>query len=109
MHYILKGIDLKKVAKTSGRSSVWKAKPSNRFKSSYKNLSDEMAERVDSALKSLLSEERPERLGIPKKASRKGYFAYELGRSCRIIYRPNYNEKIVEFFRVCSHTQVYSP
>ena len=88
---------------------MWKTKPSNRFKSGYKNLSDEMAERVDSALKSLLSEERPERLGIPKKASRKGYFAYELGRSCRIICRPIYNEKIVEFFRVCSHTAVYSP
>ena len=57
MHCILKGIDLRKVAKTSGRSSLWKAKPSNRFKSGYKNLSDEMAERVDSALKSLLSEE----------------------------------------------------
>ena len=109
MRYILKGIDLKKVDKTLGRNNLWKAKPSNRFKSSYKHLSDEMAERVDSALKSLLSEDRPERLGIPKKASRKGYFAYELGRSCRIIYRPNYNEKIVAFFRVCSHTAVYSP
>ena len=68
-----------------------------------------MVERVDNALKTLLNEERPERLGIPKKASRKGYFAYELGRSCRIIYKPNYNEKIVEFFRVCSHTQAYNP
>ena len=68
-----------------------------------------MAERVDSALKSLLSEDRPERLGISKKASRKGYFAYELGRSCRIIYRPDYGEKVVEFFRVCSHTEVYNP
>jgi hypothetical protein len=69
MHYILKGIDLKKVDKTPGRGSLWRAKPSNRFKSSYKNLSDEMADRVDNALKSLLSEDRPERLGIPKKAS----------------------------------------
>jgi mRNA-degrading endonuclease RelE of RelBE toxin-antitoxin system len=88
---------------------LWKAKLSNRFKSSYKNLSDEMAQKVESALESLLSANRPERLGIPKKANRKGYFAYELGRSCRIIYRPNYGEKIVEFFRVCSHTEVYYP
>ena len=88
---------------------MWKSKPSNRFKSSYKNLSNEMAKRVDDALTSLLNADRPERLGIQKTASRKGYFAYELGRSCRIIYRPEYDEMIIEFFRVCAHTEVYEP
>ena len=88
---------------------MWKSKPSNRFKHSYKNLDDEMAERVDNALKNLLTAERPERMGIAKTAKRKGYFAYELGRSCRIIYRPEYSEGLVEFFRLCSHTEVYSP
>ncbi len=88
---------------------MWKAKPSNRFKSSYKNLSDEMAQRVDSALKTLLDADKPELLGIPKMASRKGYFAYELGRSCRIIYRPIYNQKTIELLRVCSHKQAYNP
>ncbi len=88
---------------------MWKAKPSNRFKSSYKNLSDEMAQRVDSALQNLLNADKPERLGIPKKASRKGYFAYELGRSCRIIYRPAYDQKTIELLRVCSHIEVYNP
>jgi len=88
---------------------LWKAKPSNRFRSSYKKLSDEMAQRVDSALVSLLSSEKPERLGIAKTASRKGYFAYEIGKSCRIIYRPDYNQNIVEFLRVCSHKQAYNP
>jgi mRNA-degrading endonuclease RelE of RelBE toxin-antitoxin system len=63
------------------KNNLWKAKPSNRFKSSYKNLSDEMAERVDSALKSLLSEDRPERLGIPKKAKVDG--SYKLLNSFR--------------------------
>ena len=33
MHFILKGINPKKVDKTWGRSSLWKAKPLNRFKS----------------------------------------------------------------------------
>jgi mRNA-degrading endonuclease RelE of RelBE toxin-antitoxin system len=88
---------------------LWKAKPSNRFKSSYKNLSDDMAQRVDSALKSLLDADKPERLGIAKTASRKGYFAYELGRSCRIIYRPIYDQKTIELLRVCSHKQAYNP
>lgn len=88
---------------------MWKAKPSNRFKSSYKNLSDEMVKRVDSALKSLLEADKPGRLGILKMASRKGYFAYELGRSCRIIYRPIYEQKTIELLRVCSHKQAYNP
>ena len=88
---------------------MWKSKPSNRFKSSYKNLSDEMAKRVDDALQSLLNADRPERIGIPKTANRKGYFAYELGRSCRIIYMPEYADRLIEFFRLCSHTQAYNP
>jgi mRNA-degrading endonuclease RelE of RelBE toxin-antitoxin system len=68
-----------------------------------------MTKRVDDALQNLLNADRPERIGIPKTASRRGYFAYELGRSCRIIYRPEYAEHIVELFRVCSHTQSYQP
>lgn len=66
-----------------------------------------MIERVDDALQSLLNADRPERIGIPKTANRKGYFAYELGRSCRIIYRPEYAEGLIEFFRVCSHTSLW--
>ena len=68
-----------------------------------------MAKRVDDALQSLLNADRPERIGIPKTANRKGYFAYELGRSCRIVYRPEYAEGLIEFFRLCSHTQAYEP
>ena len=68
-----------------------------------------MAQRVDSALKDLLNKDKPERIGIPKIASRKGYFAYELGRSCRIIYRPIYEEQTIEFLRLCSHKQAYNP
>ena len=68
-----------------------------------------MAQRVDLALQSLLETEKPERLGIAKTASRKGYFAYELGRSCRIIYCPFYEQKTIELLRVCSHKQAYNP
>jgi mRNA-degrading endonuclease YafQ of YafQ-DinJ toxin-antitoxin module len=68
-----------------------------------------MAQRVDEAIVILLSSERPERKGIPKTASRKGYFAWELGQSCRLLYRPIYDERVIEFFRVCSHDEVYEP
>jgi mRNA-degrading endonuclease YafQ of YafQ-DinJ toxin-antitoxin module len=68
-----------------------------------------VAQRVDETIVTLLSSDRPERKGIAKTASRKGYFAWELGQSCRLLYRPIYAEKVVEFFRVCSHNEVYQP
>jgi hypothetical protein len=68
-----------------------------------------MADKADEALITILSTERPERLGVMKTASRKGFFAYELGQSCRILYRPIYESHIVEFFRICSHGEVYEP
>ena len=68
-----------------------------------------MAKKVDSTLQSLAEAENPENLGVPKKASLKGYFAYELGRSCRIIYRPVYNQNTIELLKVCSHREVYGP
>lgn len=84
-----------------------KSKPSNRFKHCYNYLSDEMAKRTDEALQSLLNMDRPERAGIQKTAKRKGYFAYELGQNCRITYRPEYSEMVIEFFRLCSHKEAY--
>ena len=68
-----------------------------------------MVQRVDSALKNLLEADKPERMGIAKTASRKGYFAYELGRGCRIIYQPIYDQRTIELLRVCSHKQAYNP
>ena len=88
---------------------MWRSRKSNRFEHRYKKLSDEMAQRVDEAIVALLSSERPETKGIAKTASRKGYFAWELGQSCRLLYRPVYQDKVVEFFRVCSHEEVYEP
>ena len=86
---------------------MWRSKPSNRFIRRYDDLSDEMAKRADEALEIILSHERPERLGIAKHSSRKGMFAYELGNSCRILYYPKYESRTVEFFRICSHGEVY--
>jgi hypothetical protein len=68
-----------------------------------------MAKKADGVMITLLSSPRPERLGILKSGSRKGYFAWELGRKCRILYYPVYEENIVEFFRICSHDEVYEP
>lgn len=88
---------------------MWRSRVSDRFESIYNRLSAEMVRRVDTAIIALLSSRRPELMGIAKKGSRKGYFAWELGRSCRILYRPDYDEMVIEFFRVCSHKEVYGP
>lgn len=68
-----------------------------------------MAERADEAIYALMHSERPEQKGIIKKGCRKGCFAWELGRSCRILYRPNHVQRIIDFLRVCSHKEVYGP
>ena len=88
---------------------MWRSRKSNRFLHRYKKLSDERAQRADEAILTLLSSDRPETKGIAKTASRKGYFAWELGQSCRMLYRPIYAEKVVEFFRICSHDEIYEP
>jgi mRNA-degrading endonuclease RelE of RelBE toxin-antitoxin system len=88
---------------------LWRSRKSNRFEHRYDQLADELAQKADDAIITLLSSPRPERLGIPKTGPRKGYFAWELGRQCRILYRPIYEENTVEFFRVCSHNEVYEP
>jgi mRNA-degrading endonuclease RelE of RelBE toxin-antitoxin system len=90
-------------------SALWRSRKSNRFEHRYKKLSDEVAQKVDEVIVTLLSSDRPERKGIEKTASRKGYFAWELGQSCRVLYRPIYEEKVIEFFRVCSHNEAYLP
>ena len=88
---------------------MWRSRKSNRFEHSYNQLSDELANKADEAIITLLSSPRPERLGIPKSGSRKGYFAWELGRKCRILYYPVYEQNVVEFFKLCSHDEVYGP
>ena len=88
---------------------MWRSRQSNRFEHRYNKLTDEMVQRVDEVILTLLLSERPEKKGIAKIASRKGYFAWELGQSCRVLYRPIYEERVVEFFRVCSHGEVYEP
>ena len=87
---------------------MWSFDPSRRFKSSYKKLHQELRDRVDDALKTLASNPEPERLGIFKKNIRariKGCYAFELGRSCRILYFPDYGRRIILLLRVCSHKE----
>jgi addiction module RelE/StbE family toxin len=86
---------------------MWKQWASNRFKKGYRKISNEMVERVKKAVKKLVESEHPERYGVPKKGNLSGYYAWELGRQCRILFKPHYDENTIEFARVCSHKESY--
>lgn len=88
---------------------MWEADTSNRFRKNLKRMSPEMRQKAQEAMKTLLIAERPETMGEPKTASRDTYFAWDLGRECRIVYRPRKEEKVIEFERVCSHKEAYEP
>ena len=86
---------------------MWRSVRSRRFKKRYAKLTDKEAERVDKALMDLLTSRRPDLLGIPKHGRLRGCRAYELGRSCRILYRVDFERHLVQLFRLCSYKEVY--
>jgi len=66
-----------------------------------------MVKRVDEAIRALITSEKPETLGVPKKLDEMILYTWEFGRSCRLLYKPDYDQRIVDFYRVCSHKEVY--
>jgi len=87
----------------------WAQTFTKRFKHSYRRLTAHMKQRVDQAITTLVQSENPQFLGIRKRSPLSKIYAYELGRECRILYRVNEHEKTIDFFRVCSHKEVYGP
>ena len=77
------------------------------FVSSYRKLPSQMQSRVDEAILYLAKSENPADAGIPKKGRFKGYLAYELGRSYRLIYRVINQQKIILLVVVGDHKSVY--
>jgi mRNA-degrading endonuclease RelE of RelBE toxin-antitoxin system len=85
----------------------WKLDIPEKFRKLYGQLPPEMKQRVNEALRNIKEHPRPEMLGFRKKGKKKDLWAYEIGRECRITYRPEYDRHVVHFFRVCSHKIVY--
>ena len=75
--------------------------------SSYKKLSSELQARTDCAVRTLARSESPEDLGIQKKGRFRGYFAYNLGRSYRLIYQVCTLQNAVLLIVVGDHKSVY--
>ena len=66
-----------------------------------------MRKRVDQAILQLAKSENPADAGVPKRGRFKGYFAYEIGRSYRLIYKVINQQKIVLLVVVGDHKSVY--
>ena len=87
--------------------NLWRVELSDLFDSSYRKLSSQMQCRVDEAISHLAASENPADAGIPKKGRLKGYFAYEIGRSYRLIYKVISRQKIILLMVVGDHKSVY--
>lgn len=84
---------------------MWAFDRKSKFKKQYKNLSQEKQKLVKKALKELADSQDPTQFG-KFKVSMKVY-AYDLGRSERILYDVNFTDKIITLFRVGDHKDVY--
>ena len=84
---------------------MWAFDRKSKFKKQYKNLSQEKQELAKKALKELASSQDPTQFG-KFKASMKVY-AYEFGKSERILYDVNFTDKIIILIRVGDHKDVY--
>ena len=62
---------------------------------------------MDEAILHLATSKNPADAGIPKKGRLKGYFAYEIGRSHRLIYKVISRQKIILLMVVGDHKSVY--
>lgn len=87
--------------------TLWRIERSDLFVSSYRKLPSQIQGRVDEAILHLATSEDPADAGVPKKGRLKGYLAYELGRSYRLIYKVVSRQKIILLVVVGDHKSVY--
>ena len=86
---------------------MWRIERTSRFVRCYVRLPSQVRRRVDEAILQLAESENPADAGVLKRGRFKGYFAYEIGRSYRLIYRVVSRQKIVLLVVVGDHKSVY--
>jgi len=84
---------------------LWGFERKSKFKKQYKTLGPEKQEQVKKALAELANSNDPTQFGVFKPSMK--VYAYELGRSDRILYDVNFTNKIIILFRVGDHKDVY--
>jgi len=85
------------------RSSFWTVKFTGTFKRGYKKLSEEVKQRVETAIRTLLSSEDPRRKGHRLHGPWEGCHSYEIGLKYRLIYRAEFERKEITFLAVSTH------
>jgi len=86
---------------------LWYTQKTKSFDNSYKKLSSDLKKQTDIAIINLATSENPVNLGTPKRGRFKGYFAYEISRSYRLIYKVINPQQIILLVIVGDHKLVY--
>ena len=86
---------------------MWRTERTSLFTSSYKKLSSELQARTDCAVRTLARSESPADLWIQKKGRFRGYLAYNMGRSYRLIYKVCIMQNVILLIVVGDHKSVY--
>lgn len=86
---------------------MWVTQQTKSFKKSYKKLSSQLQKQTDNAIINLATSKNPTDLGKPKLGKFKGYFAYEIGKSYRLIYKVINPQHIILLIVVGDHKLVY--
>jgi len=73
------------------------------FRKDYKNLSQIDQERVNEVIRDILNSNEPRSLGRPKLGKWKGAYGYDVGRSIRVLYAVEPNDRVVTFLRCGPH------
>lgn len=73
----------------------------------FKKLSSENKQRYKQAILDLYNSADPRKLGVSKQGRYRGYYAYEMGRSFRLVYKVIDDEKRIHIVLVGDHKQVY--
>ena len=83
----------------------WKIRMESAFKRQYRSIGRVRQSRVDRAITDLATSANPAKRGRYKRHVR--VFAYELGKSDRLIYTLDYFRNEIILMRVCDHKSAY--
>jgi len=86
---------------------LWNTQKTKSFEKSYRKLSSVLKKQTDIAIINLATSVNPENMGNPKRGKFKGYFAYEISRSHRLIYKVINPQQIILLIIVGDHKLVY--
>lgn len=76
-------------------------------KQAFKLRKTRYSKALEEAISDLANSDNPASLGSRKRGSFSDAYSYDIGKSVRIIYRVNFNNKVIVLVAVGSHKEVY--